>query len=365
MAVGARETTEAALEAFEAEACAALRVEVDHVRLFDGGDQPWRIGLRTPEAQLWLDEPSNAKALVRTDEFALSYEGQDAGEWAAGVARRLTPERQRALVFAIDRVRSATALRPPEELPLEEHLHELGAEAELIAPLAHAYREHYGESIALVRWRSGPPSLLFPDVAPDQSLFLHGSQHLDRDVRFTAYLRDLGYGMADGKLRLVPTPAGFVARRQAMGLEARGFEPRLILARTPVLSSRTWLRSLGEGVFPINLRGELAYRLTRPAREVGRRLHEELATMWHTHFHALGHDMSLHVFGMHRLEPRHTRELTERASQAARALRPRTAVTVARFVEEDLTRHCVRVWNDIDRPEAFESRVDAGLPSLP
>lgn len=363
--MGARETTEAALEAFTGKASAALRVEVNGARLFDGGGLPWRIRLATPQARLWLDEPSQEKTLIRTDDFALSYEGRDVADWAAGVARRLTPERQRALAFAIDRLREATALRPPEELPLEDHLHELGDEAPLLAPLAHAYREHYGESIALVRWQSGPPSLLFPDVAPDQSLFLHGSQHLDRDVRFTAYLRDLGYGMADGKLRLVPTPAGFVARRRAMGLEARGFEPRLILARTPVLSSRTWLRSLGEGVFPINLRGELAYRLTRPAREVGRRLHDELATMWHTHFHALGHDMSLHVFGMHRLEARHTRELTDRAAKAARALRPRTAVTVARFVEGDLTRHCVRVWNDIDRPEAFESRVDVGLPSLP
>jgi len=362
--VGASETTEAALEAFAKEARAALRVEVEYVRLFDGGGEPWRIGLRTPEAQLWLDEPSEAKALVRTDDFALSYEGADVGEWAAEVARRLTPERQRSLTFAIDRVRSVTALRPPEEVPLEEHLHELGSEASLLEPLAHEYREHYGESIALVRWRSGPPSLLFPDVVPEQSLFLNGSQHLDRDVRFAAYLRDLGYGMAGGKLRLVPTPAAFVARRRAMGLEGRGFEPRLIQARTPVLSSRAWLRSIGEGVFPINLRGELAYLLTRPVREAGRRLHPEIATMWHTHFHALGHDMSLHVFGMHRLEERHTRTLTAQATKAARTLRPRAAVTVARFVEGDLTRHCVNVWNAIDRPDAFEGEVDEGLPTL-
>jgi len=362
--VGARETTEAALEAFAGDARSALKVEVAWVRLFDGAGEPWRIGLRTPQTQLWLDEPSADKALLRTNDFALSYEGRGAGEWAAGIASGLTAERQRALTVAVDRLRSATALRPPEELPLEEHLHELGPEAPLLEPLANAYREHYGESIALVRWPSGPPSLLFPDVAPEQSLFLHGSRHLDRDVRFAAYLRDLGYGMAGGKLRLVPTPAAFIARQQAMGLEEGGFEPRLVHARTPVLSSRAWLRSLGDGVFPINLRGELAYRLTRPAREVGQRLRTELATMWHTHFHALGHDMSLHVFGMHRLEPRHTRELSRQAASAARALWPRRAVTVSRFVEEDLTRHCVRVWNDIDRPEAFETRVDEGLPTL-
>ena len=363
--MGATQTTEAALGRFGEEASAALGVEVDHVRLFDGGGQPWRIGLRTSEARLWLDEPSSDKALVHTDTFALSYEGRDAGPWARTLTERLTPERQRALDFAIDRLRETTALRPPEELPLEDHLHELGGEASLLAPLAHAYREHYGESISLVRWRSGPPSLLFPDVVPEQSLFLHGSEHLARDARFAAYLHDLGYGMIEGKLRLVPTPAGFADRRRTMGLDGRGFEPRLMLARSPVLSSRTWLRSLGEGIFPINLRGRLAYRLTRPAREVGRRLHPEVATMWHTHFHALGHDMSLHVFGMHRLEQRHTRELIARAAKAARAPRPRSAVTVAGFFEGDLTRHCVQVWNRIDRPDAFELQVDEGLPDVP
>jgi hypothetical protein len=364
--VGAYETTRAALRAFTDEARAALQVAVEEPRLLQGEDQPWRIGLRAPAAQLWLDEPgAREKALVHAEEFSLGYEGDSAGEWAGGVARRLTPERQRALGLAIDRLRSATALRPPEELPLEDHLHELGEEGPLLEPLAQAYREHYGESIALVRWPSGPPSLLFPDVVPRQSLFLHGSSHLARDVRFTAYLRDLGYGMRGGKLRLVPTPAAFVARREALGLAERGFEPRLRWARSPVLSSRVWLRSIGEGVFPINLRGALAYRLTRPTRELGRRLHREVATMWHTHFHALGHDMSLHVFGMHRLAPRHTRRLTEGAADAARSLDPRRPVTVAGYFEGDLTRHCVQVWNRIRTPEAFERGVDDGLPSPP
>ncbi len=364
--MGAYETTRAALEAFADEARAALRVPVEEPRLLQGGGEPWRLGLRAPEAQLWLDEPgTQEQALLHTERFSLSYEGQSAGEWAAGLARRLTPEHQRALAFAIDRLRAAATLRPPEELPLEEHLHELGAEAPLLEPLARAYREHYGESIQLVRWPSGPPSLLFPDVAPEQSLFLQGSSHLERDVRFAAYLRDLGYGMAEGKLRLVPTPAAFVTRRAALGLGDRGFRPRLIRARTPVLSSRVWLRSIGEGVFPINLRGALAYRLTRPVRELGRRVHHELATMWHTHFHALGHDMSLHVFGMHRLEPRLTRRLTERAEAAARTLDPRRPVTVAGYFEGELTRHCTQVWNGIGAPEDFERAVGDGFPSPP
>ena len=364
--MGAYTTIRAALETFAEEAGAILGQPPGSARLFTGSGAPWRLGLCTPNAQIWLAEAgSQDRALLHADGFSLSYEGEPPGEWVAALQRRLSADRQRALSSAIDGLRSATALRPPEELPLEDHLHELGAEAPLLEPLALAYREHYGESVALVRWPSGPPSLLFPDVVPEQSIFLQGSSHLERDVRFAAYLRDLGYGMVEGKLRLVPTPAAFVARREALGLDEHGLRPRLVRARSPALSPRVWLRSLGRGVFPINVRGALAYRLTRPARELGRRIHRELATLWNSHFHALGHDMSLHVFSMHRLERRHTRPLTERAHRATRALDPRRVLSVAGYVEGDLTRHCTRVWNDIDTPEAFEFQVDADFPALP
>ncbi|HJK90484.1 MAG TPA: hypothetical protein RMH26_07055, partial [Polyangiaceae bacterium LLY-WYZ-15_(1-7)] len=216
------------------------------------------------------------------------------------------------------------------------------------------------------RGEAGRPSLAFPDVAPEQSVFLRAPAVFANDARGRAYLADLGYGVdAGGKIAIVPLPADFARRRAALG-QRGGFDARLVPAPVALFSGRRWLRDLAGGVLPINLYGRRAYALTRRPRALSTRLHPTFVRKWHTHFHALGHDMSLHALGWHRIgvaareallaEARRTLGLGLRARRAA----ARAAI----FFEERLTRTCAELWMELDAPDAFEARFDAALPTL-
>ncbi len=348
-----------ALERFGARAAELLGVSAGPVRLFEGPPSAWKLSLEAGEARIWLrDQESADGALFQHAAYALSYEQCTTPGWATAL-ERTTPSKRDALADALTTLRRETRLAPPAPEPLDAHsIDAFGDEASLIRPLLDSYRDHYGRGLELVRWPSGPPSILFPDVVQEQSVFATVSVPFAEDVRMRAYLRDLGYGLLGRKMRLVPTPAAFRARRAAVGLGASGFAARLIRARIPVLRTRPWLVGLAEGTFTVNLRSARLNRWTRLTREIGRRLHPELAAMWHTHFHALGHDMGLHVFALHRIPESGMADLKARARRAAQGRR-RNALSTAAFFEGELTRRCVDIWDKLAHPAEFAARFAA------
>ena len=372
---------ETALATLADEVGELLRVTPRRLRLLEGpgaGPGGWALCLDADlgetggagengraRSRIWIRPPeAKGPVLLRHPALTLTHEGR-AGE---GWARRLQDELRRKggderlgrLAERIARARLRWADPDPEDLgPLEEAQGLLEPEeARLLRPLGRAYREHYGVGPRLVRLGPGPASVAFPDVVPDQSLFMAVAKELSADLRLRAYLADLGYRAEGDRVRVVPTPAALARRQRALGIEREGFGARLARAWTPVLGPRFWLANLAEGRFPINLRSDRAHRWTAPARNLSRRLHKELATMWHTHFHAFPHDMSLHVLGMHRLTPGRTAELRRLAGAGARA-RPFGARRFADFFEGHLTRSCVSAWSGLEHPDDLPARLDA------
>ncbi|HJL04172.1 MAG TPA: hypothetical protein RMH85_18060 [Polyangiaceae bacterium LLY-WYZ-15_(1-7)] len=336
----------------------ALAGEVVHAR---AGGLPLRI------------EPTGSRGFFDAGGFVLAHgEAPGAGEAARALRARLGGRASEPVAAALaaywEAARAPTRGRR-EALDGARAAALFAGEGALLAPWVDAFAAHYGRPLGLwwpERGEAGRPSLAFPDVAPEQSVFLRAPAVFANDARGRAYLADLGYGVdAGGKIAIVPLPADFARRRAALG-QRGGFDARLVPAPVALFSGRRWLRDLAGGVLPINLYGRRAYALTRRPRALSTRLHPTFVRKWHTHFHALGHDMSLHALGWHRIgvaareallaEARRTLGLGLRARRAA----ARAAI----FFEERLTRTCAELWMELDAPDAFEARFDAALPTL-
>lgn len=240
--------------------------------------------------------------------------------------------------------------------PTEIGHHREGA---LLAPWTSAYAAHYGLPLRLKATPS-QPSVAFPDLRLAQSLFLRAPAAFTEWARGRAYLQDLGMDVGpSGYVDVVPTPAEFRRRVRALGLP----EPlRPTFAPDPalVIPPARWLAHLRRRRLPIHLRAEWKYRLGAPAREVMHRVYAPWRVKWHTHFHAFGHDMSLHGLALHRLPAAALEALLERAGRA----RGRGVRAAADFFETTLTRRCVELWREVDEPEAFADAFERVFPEL-
>ncbi len=230
-------------------------------------------------------------------------------------------------------------------------------EGGVLRQVARAFERHYRVPLRALDLGRDAPSVFFPQVAPGQNLFLRAPRSFD-DVRMRAYVRDLGFEVREGDLRVVPLPSSFEAREG-------GLVPRFVERAPVMLSPSRWVKSVVSGTLPINIRFERESRLLHRVARVSARASDALDAMWNTHFCALGHDMSLHAFAMHRLGAEEWDPL--RAALRA-ALRLGRAKEAADFVEGAFTRGCVDLWNDVGTPEdwdtAFARRVDSWMTEL-
>ena len=236
----------------------------------------------------------------------------------------------------------------------------LGPEGRVLAGSFVAFARYFGEPLHLV-WRAAdsPPSIEYPPVT-DQAVLLHAPPPLREDALFLAYLDDLGYGVdARGKVSAVPLPFAFSKRRRQLRATG-GLWPQLQVYRATLYSSRAWLTHIADGVLPVNAHGPtsrgLALLATAP-------LHSSQKEKLTTHFHALAHDMGLHVLACHRVPAARMRELSRLARVALGRGRGPTR-RAAEFFEEPFTRTCMSVWAEIEHPDGFADALERHFPAL-
>ncbi len=238
------------------------------------------------------------------------------------------------------------------------------AEAALLAPMARAYEQFYGVPLPVVQVGSidsesePDASVVFANVAPQQSLFMPTPAPFAHDYMRRAYLHDLGFDAPDGLIRTVPLPSTYARRFRRIFGHAPTLRPRLLAATAVVLSPRRWLRHLVRQEFPINVRSMAAYRGSRLPRWVFRHV---LRTMWNTHFHAFGHDMSMHVLATHRI---HRASMTRLLHLAAQAEQRGRAKGAAAFFEETLTQCCLGLWRRGVAPDAFGDAFEGHMEEM-
>lgn len=270
--------------------------------------------------------------------FTLAHSQCDA-ETATWCAAR--PWDLEAIAQALHRFEEDVAWAP-REVPIEEAFD--APDGSVLGQVARAFERHYRVPLRALDLARDIPSIVFPQVAPGQNLFLRAPRSFD-DLRMRAHVRDLGFDVRDGDLRVVPLPSSFEPNEG-------GLVPRFVERAPVMLSPARWVRSVVSGTLPINTRFDGDSLLHRIAR-ASARASGSLDAMWNTHFCALGHDMSLHAFAMHRLGAEEWDPL--RAALRA-ALRLGRAKEAADFVEGTLTRHCVRLWNEATSPEDWDVR---------
>lgn len=326
-----------------------------------------------PSTRLRLSRPGDGERSFTTNQhFRAAHDRSDDPRsracieaWCREFAL-ISPAAVDTLGCALDRLLDDTKTPEParaEALDGENTPQLFADEGSILAPLTEFFRRHYRTSLdAVCIGGSDRPSLRFPDVALGQNVFMGAPPAFTQDALLRAYLADLGFAVSSGSmLSTVPTPARFMERRGEGEDGKDGYVPALLPTRTAVLSARQWLGYVSRGRFPINLYSRYSYLLTTPWRVASCRLHHELSTMWNSHFHALGHDMALHVFTMHRIPSSWVRRLAQMAATAGRTEGGRHGTEAAWFFEGPLTRLCTEIWREIEDPRDFAGKFDARI----
>jgi hypothetical protein len=168
------------------------------------------------------------------------------------------------------------------------------------------------------------------------------------------YVAQLGYGWdRAGLMRRVPTPRSLRLLLEARGLGGGGFAYRLEPQDEFRVTLPAWLSSYLEGRIAINVGTPRFYRRLAPLLAL-----RAPNRFWCEHLTAVGHDMSVHVLATHRA-PRSelaglARPIAAAAAACRRARRDDALVPLVLFYEEDLVRHCQRLWAEIEDPAQFE-----------
>ncbi|MGB1012828.1 MAG: hypothetical protein ACPG4T_01750 [Nannocystaceae bacterium] len=260
-------------------------------------------------------------------------------------------------------------LRPPGP---EVSVEALGEERPLLEPLLQGFASHFGQPIRLYRCaRQGIPEAIvlhYPEVSGNR-VFLNAPRKFRDDDRFVRYFGRLGFRCdPDYEVRQIPTPMSFRRLAAAAGNGDNGFRPALVLRHELIYVANTWFGHVLQGTFPMNTGYPWLYRSSKKLRPWIRRI-QPLHELWDTHFHALGHDMSLHILLTHAIERGPLIRLCERVrlSQAQHLGRTRgllNPLPLIMFFEEDLTAHCLDVWARVDRPEDFSKMFAASQERL-
>ena len=201
-----------------------------------------------------------------------------------------------------------------------------------------------------VRLPAPPAAATEAEQRVTDGFFLDAAAHLlgHRAVaeRFVA----LGFGCdADGRVRTVPSPAGFAERARALGL-APPFSPRLRRSRWALMRERRWLEAWASGELAIHVASERFYRATAWAGHPVAQRVGWLRELWIGHHAGFAHDIGVHAAATHALPWRfglRVRSAIRDALLARGAARPRTLAPLLRYFEDDLTERCLARWRAI------------------
>ncbi len=167
----------------------------------------------------------------------------------------------------------------------------------------------------------------------------------------------LGFGVdAAGVVDTVPTPASFVALVRARLGRPPAFVPVLAPNAWFVAWERPWLEAMCRGEALINLPRPVVGRALGPwLWQLGARALPGVRAALHALVVVTGHDLTLHCLPQHRIATEDREALCGPIRTAlARCPGPAAPDALARFFENDLTRHCQAIWRQCQTPGDFD-----------
>ena len=173
--------------------------------------------------------------------------------------------------------------------------------------------------------------------------------------RFREYLVKLGFALdAEGRGSTVPLPETF--RKGVFALTGRlpVWMPRLQTMNVLRGGIRGWAVSVADGWLPAMVPPIALIRVLRL-------LPESVSIPPPFAPGILAHDVSLHGFAMHRVRPEELSQVFDGQLPFARRWRQ---YRLSLWFESTLTREAWDVWNQVERPEAFDEMFAKKIPSL-
>ncbi|MBM4345908.1 MAG: hypothetical protein FJ100_21250 [Deltaproteobacteria bacterium] len=214
-------------------------------------------------------------------------------------------------------------------------------------------------------WRQtepGPALLVTLPTLPkalrsDAHLLLRLGEGLGDGAALPGWAAALGFGAdGEGVVQTLPTPASFVhLARHALGRDP-AFVPLLCQNAWFVAWERPWLEAMVAGRAMINVPRPGVGRWIGPRSwRLGARALPGVRAALHALVVVPGHDLALHCMPQHRI-PAADREGLCSPIRAALARCPGPAApdALARFFENDLTRHCQAIWRDCQAAGDFD-----------
>lgn len=333
----------------------------------------WRLECtlrRTPNELLVAVSPSASTptALVRGAHLSCSHlaeASRDDARWLARTRPMLDSDLARVLATLIS-TGDLSAATDPDNVVATANVERLAPSDTALTATLDGFRQHFGVSARLVTMASSDhlPSVEYPPVPTLNRVFAQIGSLARSEGPIRSYLNSIGYSAsADGLLRTVPTPTTFLRRCRDLGITP-AFEPRLIRQLRRELPLRSWLQHLIQGRFLINVGRPSLYAYFQALRRL--RWERPAESEIQSHLTLLGHDMSTHVFAVHRVPQPRAAEIRRRIAaampRATDVASTRSLTPLADFFEGDLTYGCLRIWGDLRHPDDFGAAFEDAWP---
>ncbi len=244
---------------------------------------------------------------------------------------------------------------------------ELGSDAAeqwpLLAQWAQLVADRTGHAPRWWRQDDPGPALLLSvpqlpqELRSDLHLLLRLGEGLGDGAVLPMWVAALGFGVdAAGLLDTVPTPASFCALVQQTLGRPPAFAPVLQPNNWFVAWERPWLHAMCQGQALINVPRPAIGRAIGPQLwRLGARALPGVRGALHALSVVPGHDLTLHCLPQHRIPAADVEKLCGPIRAAlSRCPGPAAPDSLARFFENDLTRHCQSIWRECHSAADFD-----------